>query len=218
MHNTSFAGHMGELSQFFSKEHDGFGRRDAVKINYGNKTGIKFTFLYSGKKKHYKMWITETDNAADYWCDQYSRDAYRQTVRDYGAYNIASDKMTVEYECEPRAESSKTNNSDIVDDLSDAIIEHADNHSCAKDTNNVTGEQWRECYLYPKLINSAPVENFFRMVWKKGDVSRNSYFQFVEKSIKVFKEMCELEKDSNLRVGCLKKIEKLNVRLVSIAN
>ena len=96
------ASHMGELSQFFSKEHDGFGRKDAVKIIYGNKTGIKFSFLYSGRKKHRNMWISQTDRAADFWCNDRNRNSYRQTITNYGAHNIASARMTVEYVCEPR--------------------------------------------------------------------------------------------------------------------
>ena len=112
---------MGELSQFFDKEHGGF-TRGAMGLYFKNKSGIKFGFLSSGWKRHWKIWINETDNAAEYWCEKYDRDSYRKSFIDHGQYNIGSVKFTVEYACEPRETSSKNNNSDIVDNLRDSFL------------------------------------------------------------------------------------------------
>ena len=65
----TYAGHMGELSQFFSREHTSLLGSKNVITYFKNKSGIKFGF--TGDRRSYDDWIREVQEAAKYWCNKY---------------------------------------------------------------------------------------------------------------------------------------------------
>tara|TARA_A100001015_G_scaffold153920_1_gene170824 strand:+ start:59 stop:787 length:729 start_codon:yes stop_codon:yes gene_type:complete len=221
------ATHMGEMSQFFDKEHSKLagGLKQEMKIYYKDKSGIKFGFRldYNSRQKEsrWKRWVSQTDNAAKYWCEKYNRDSYRKSFVDHGSWNnkarfTKSAEFTIDYVCEPSTTNYKNNSLDeMVDAFVEDIIEFFENHSCSKKYSE-NEEKLMECFFYPRLFASSPVENFYRIEWKKGNMSRNEFFELTKHSINTYKEMCEDLVKNSKKIQCYEKMEELNIKLTSI--